>query len=59
MAFAFFGAIPLTRVSSKTAGGADVVSYLAAVVTVMPLYVLARLPTNAPEARRWRFTASF
>jgi hypothetical protein len=41
MASAFFGAIPQTRVSGKTAGGADVVSYLAAVVTVMPLYVLA------------------
>jgi hypothetical protein len=47
MAVAFFGAIPLTRVSNKTGIGADVVSCLAAVVTVMPLYVAA---TPGPEA---------
>jgi len=41
MAVVFFGARPLTRVSSKTGSGADVISSLAAVVTVMPLYVLA------------------
>jgi hypothetical protein len=41
MAVVFSAARPLTRVWSNTVGGADVVSYLAAVVTVMPLYVVA------------------
>lgn len=47
MAFAFLAATPPTRVSRITANGADVVSYLAAVVTVMPLYDLAH-PSRSP-----------
>ena len=54
MAGAFSEATPLTRVWSNTAGGADVVSSLAAVVTVMPLYVLAQPEQKPPFPHRTR-----
>ena len=59
MAGVFSEARPLTRVWSNTASGADVVSYLAAVVTVMPLYVLAQ-PEQKPPFPHLRdvFTAA-
>ncbi len=52
MPVAFFGAKAQTRVSGNTGIGADAISPLAAVFTVMPLYVLARLSALIGGAER-------